>query len=301
MPVLDLPGVRINYTCLSPSQEGAADGAPIVLVHGLASSLAFWYLRIAPALARTRRVVMFDLRGHGRSSMPLTGYTGASMAADLFGILDRLQIDQAHLIGHSFGGNIALHFACAHPERTASLTLADVRIRSLQPKIDLEEWKVWPRYRGQLEHAGVEIDAAAKEIGFEMFERMARLRLGRATDTQELDSLAASPFSGAGGDAAARRWLDLVETTEIRHDLIDAVSVRPEVIATLRTPTLLLYGEQSHCLPTARRLQQLLEKASFQVVPGAGHFFPAKFPERFVDRLRAFIPDECGRRLAATA
>src|SRR5262249_43988029 len=156
----------------------------------------------------------------------------------------------------------------------------DVRVRSLQPKVDLQNWSLWPRYRSQLERIGIEIDEAAKEIGFEMFERLARLRLARPEDLQELDPVAASPFSRRGGEAAARRWLELLETTAMRHELIDTISVRPEDLESLTVPTLLAYGEYSHCLPTAHGLLRLLPDARLETVPGAGHFFPAKFPDR---------------------
>src|SRR5262245_8041617 len=111
MPFLDLPDVRLNYACLEPSDPRGCGREPVVLIHGLASSLAFWYFRIAPDLARQHRVVMLDLRGHGRSSMPATGYAGAAMAADLHALLDHLAVERAHVIGHSFGGNVALQFA----------------------------------------------------------------------------------------------------------------------------------------------------------------------------------------------
>jgi pimeloyl-ACP methyl ester carboxylesterase len=292
MPVLELPDVRLNYICLGPS-EPVGGGEPFVLIHGLASSLAFWYFRIAPGLARRHRVVMLDLRGHGRSSMPRAGYAGAPMAADVHALLDHLSIERAHLVGHSFGGNVALHFACHYPERTGRLTLADVRVRSLQPAVDLQSWPLWPRYRSLLEQAGIEIDAAAKEIGFEMFERFARLRLSNPAELQHLDPLAVSPFSGAGGDPAARRWLEMLETTGIRHELADTVAVRPADLEPLSMPTLLAYGEYSHCLPTAHQLLRRLRGSRLEIVPGAGHFFPAKYPERLVEHMLTFVSEGC--------
>src|SRR5262249_61869382 len=116
MPVLELPDARLNYITLGPN-EPVGGGEPFVLIHGLASSLAFWYFRIAPGLARRHRVVMLDLRGHGRSSMPPTGYAGAPMAADVLALLDRLSVERAHLVGHRFAGHGALLFASASPLR----------------------------------------------------------------------------------------------------------------------------------------------------------------------------------------
>jgi pimeloyl-ACP methyl ester carboxylesterase len=219
MPVLDLPDVRLNYLSLRPTDSAGDDEPPFLLIHGLAANLAFWYARIAPALARRHRVVMFDLRGHGRTSMPAHGYACDRMAADARALLDHLEIDRAHVVGHSFGGNVALHFACRSPDRTASLTMADVRVRALQPRVDLSAWSAWPRMRGYLAQVGIDVDESAEDVGFELFNRMARVRLEPAKDGTQLPVLALSPFAGAGGEAAARLW-------EVSTDLLPR-SARP--------------------------------------------------------------------------
>jgi pimeloyl-ACP methyl ester carboxylesterase len=288
MPFLDLPNVRLNYVSMGPN-EPHGDRAPFLLVHGLAANLAFWYLRIAPALARHHRVVMLDLRGHGRSSMPPTGYGGQSMAGDLRDLLDRLGIDQVHLVGHSFGGNVGLHFACHHPERMASLTLADVRVRSLQPRVDLHKWAAWPQCQGYLDKLGITIDETADEVGFELFEHIARIRLEQPERLQQSLGQVALPFTGSGGDAAARCWLDLLATTSARDELTSGTRTCPTEIAALGIPTLLVYGELSQALPTAFSLQQSVPGARLEIVPNAGHFFPAKYPERLLKPLLEFV------------
>jgi len=285
---LNLRDVRLNYVSMAP-KEPSGDRPPFLLVHGLAANLAFWYLRMAPALARHHRVVMLDLRGHGRSSMPPSG---DEMAGDLHALLDHLGIDRVHLAGHSFGGNVALHFACRYPERMASLTLADVRVRSLQPKVELQKWAAWRQCRSYLDQLGIKIDEAAEDVGFELFERLARLRLERP-ELLEQQSLAhvASPFSGAGGEVAARRWIELLETTSAREDLTNGVRTSPAEIERLVAPILLVYGELSQALPTATHLKQLVPQTRLEIVPGAGHFFPGRFPGRLIDPLLAFAGD----------
>src|SRR5262249_10286306 len=157
---------------------------------------AFWYLRIAPPLAQRHRVIMLDLRGHGRSSMPPRGYSGDSIAADLRALLDHLDIERVHLVGHSFGGNAALHFACLFPERMATLTLADVRVRSLQPKVELKKWAAWAQIRSYFDQVGIAIDEAAEDVGFELFERVARLRVEQPERLEQSLAHVASPFTG---------------------------------------------------------------------------------------------------------
>src|SRR5262249_48533723 len=155
----------------------------------------------------------------------------------------------AHVVGHSFGGNIALHFASLHPNRIDRLTLADVRVRTLQPRIDVESWIAWPRCRRYLEQLGIEIDVHADDVGFELFERVARVRLEQPERMQQLLTEVASPFMGPGGEATARRWLDLLDTTAAREELASGARARPEDIAAIDTPCQLIYGEYSQALP----------------------------------------------------
>src|SRR5688572_7791222 len=109
MSKVRLNGVTIHYRRIP------AEGADLVLVHGLATSLTFWYTRIVPLFARDHCVTVYDLRGHGHSEMPSSGYTTADMAEDLHELLQHLDVRQAHLVGHSYGGAVALHYAILHP------------------------------------------------------------------------------------------------------------------------------------------------------------------------------------------
>lgn len=86
----------------------------MVLLHGLfLGSLAQWYFTVAPALAASHEVVMFDLRGHGRSDRATSGYDLATLVEDLAAVIgDRRPVS---LVGHSYGGLIALAYAKVHP------------------------------------------------------------------------------------------------------------------------------------------------------------------------------------------
>jgi pimeloyl-ACP methyl ester carboxylesterase len=292
MPFLDLPHVRLHYVSLGPTETAEGERPPFLLIHGLAANLAFWYARIAPALARHHRVVMVDLRGHGRSSMPATGYHCDQVAEDARALLDHLQIKRAHVVGHSFGGNVALHFAWRWPARTASLTMADVRVRSVQPRVDLQTWAAWPRIRSHLAQVGITIDETMEEIGFHLFDRIARLRLEQTPATAQSPVLALSPFAGAGGEAAARQWVKLMETTTAGAELIQGAGLVLADIERIAAPTLLVYGEHSQTLPTAFAVRQLLPSSRLEIAPGGGHFFPTRHPEKLVVPLLAFVDEE---------
>lgn len=129
--------------------------APVAMIHGLGANLAFWYLGAVRHLSADLPILLHDLRGHGASSMPQSGYMLHDLAADFAALLDHLQIDRAHVVGHSHGARVALAFAIAHPDRVASLTVADTQLRALQRPMRLADWPHWPRWKAELAAQGV--------------------------------------------------------------------------------------------------------------------------------------------------
>ncbi|GGH57398.1 hypothetical protein GCM10011341_26760 [Frigidibacter albus] len=129
--------------------------APVAMIHGLGANLAFWYLGAVRHLAADMPILLHDLRGHGASSMPPSHYQLHDLADDFAALLDHLQIDRAHVVGHSHGARVALAFAIAHPERVASLTVADTQLRALQRPMRLADWPHWPRWKAELAGQGV--------------------------------------------------------------------------------------------------------------------------------------------------
>ncbi|HWY24837.1 MAG TPA: alpha/beta fold hydrolase, partial [Nevskia sp.] len=99
MPYADLPGVRLHY-------EEAGEGVPLVLLHGIGASRQDWEFNV-PALARRYRVITPDLRGFGLSERS-GNYSVATFANDIWQLLEQLEVERFHLIGHSMGGAVAL-------------------------------------------------------------------------------------------------------------------------------------------------------------------------------------------------
>ena len=105
--------------------DGAATPAPLLLLHGLASAAHIWDL-VAPTLARERRVVALDQRGHGLSDKPDDGYDFATIIADDLAAAEALGLGARFAVaGHSWGANVALELAARQPERVAALLLVD--------------------------------------------------------------------------------------------------------------------------------------------------------------------------------
>src|SRR2546422_6205927 len=119
MPIARVNGVSLYY-------EVAGRGAPLVLVHGFACGIRSWDPQVR-ALSRYRRVIAYDVRGHGLSDAPpdAAAYSPATSVADLHALLAHLKIGRAVVGGLSMGGDIALNFALAHPAMVSALIVAD--------------------------------------------------------------------------------------------------------------------------------------------------------------------------------
>jgi len=307
MPFLTRQDLRTNYQLLGPGP--AAGQVPVALIHGLGANLAFWYLGAVRHL-HDRTLLLHDLRGHGASSMPASGYGLAQLAEDFREMLDDLGLERVHVVGHSHGARVALAFALAHPGRVASLTVADTQIRALQQPMRLCDWAHWPRWKADLMAQGVSsFPSEESEINFrllaELGPRGGAALTARAARHPRLPTPPRSPDDGLEGVALPnrrinlrarqmgargnRQWQTLLETTTAGVELHDESALVLERMATLKVPTLLIYGELSHCLPTSDRLLALIPGARRIVVPGVGHFFPIIKPRLFARALSMFL------------
>lgn len=233
MADLDVRGVRHHVQRLGKGER------TVVFVHGLVmDNLSSFYFTLANPVAAHADVVLYDLRGHGRSARPATGYTVADLVADLAALLDVLAIDRpVHLVGNSFGGTIALAFAAAHPTRVASLVLIDA-------------------------HDGTEGTAA---------QMIATLGLrGDARDAKIAETFAAwlGRHSERKRTRLATHAQALIEGTTLVADLRAA---RPLDTSTITAPTLALYGEHSDVRSRGEALAATLPHATLELVPGCTH------------------------------
>ncbi len=115
---VELRGLSFHY------RDYGGDGRPVVLLHGLASN-ARWWLLVGPLLARRYRVLALDQRGHGESAKPDTGYDFATVVGDLAAFVEALDLERPVVVGHSWGGNVALEYAATHPDQAVGLVLVD--------------------------------------------------------------------------------------------------------------------------------------------------------------------------------
>ncbi len=126
-----MPTVRVNDIDMYYEIHG--EGEPVVLIAGLNSDHTFYQkLGIISRLAERYQVVAFDNRGVGQSGKPDIPYSIEMMADDTDGLLSALGIEQAHILGTSMGGRIAVSLALRYPSRVKSLILVSTIMKSLK-------------------------------------------------------------------------------------------------------------------------------------------------------------------------
>ncbi len=293
MAVVTVKGLRLSYRRMG-------DGPDVVFIHGAAANMAFWRAEVLQPLTRDFRITLYDLRGHGYSDGPPSGYTTGDMASDLDGLLDALAIDRAHLVGHSFGGGVALHHAVLHGERVLSLALADAKVAALQPAQPLAEWAQSGMWLERLRALGIPVSGEST-IDHSLLEIIAQPEWQEARQrVSDRDGLFL-PFAGwNGGRRTAQRWLRLLGTTTAREEFGSPAGLTADTLRTVRQPMLAIYGEYSHCLHTFDWLRGNVSSCRAVICPGVGHFHPAVRPAAFGAHLARFLRDVQAGRAAGT-
>jgi pimeloyl-ACP methyl ester carboxylesterase len=266
-------------------------GEDVVMIHGLGANLAFWYMGIAKEVATRFRVITYDLRGHGRSRMHESGYTLHSMGDDLDALLDHLGVGRAHVVGHSFGARVALAYTIRRPERVASLTVADTQVSCLQPPVRLRDWPHWGMWKKQLIAQGYDTLPADDEI----INYRLLASFNRVSPQRPNGGLSGARHRGPSlrdrdmGRKGALNWERLLRSTSAARDFENDSEITIPALRQIAAPTLVIYGEYSHCLPTCWALKDLIPDSHVMLVRGAGHFHPAVKPRYFVRVLLSFL------------
>lgn len=289
MPVATVNGVRLNYLQLDEPGEaqGTAEREDLVMVHGLATNLAFWYFAYAPVFAKQFRVTLYDLRGHGRSEMPTSGYRPDELAADLAALMDHLGIDKAHFLAHSFGGVVTMNLARRQPQRLRSMVLADSHISAVRHEATPQAWSYGHSIQPLLDRHGLDLDTRDPYFGYKLLTRVAQLQLRDAPVPTELLDLV-SPMMGKGGARTAAQWLKLMATTGAEAEMMGNDGLSLEELRMFEFPIFAMYGDNSQARLTGGELLSVWPHAEFRRVRDAGHFFPASRPDEVISACQRF-------------
>jgi 3-oxoadipate enol-lactonase len=249
--------------------EVRGSGEPLVLLHGFGLDLTMWDLQIGQ-LSERYRVLRYDLRGFGRSSLPAAGEL-YSHEQDLKGLLGQTLTAPAHVVGSSNGGRYALRFALAYPELVRSLALIDSSLDGFE--MSSESYSLWNTVASMARSGKL---AAAKRLWLE--QPLFRSAMQNLNARARLMSV----FS----DYSGWHWLN-----------IDPVVVPSPVVERLheiRAPTLIVTGERDledfHWI--AELLSANILNSVKAVLPNAGHLSSLEQPMAFADLLIDFLEGE---------
>lgn len=265
-----MPFAQINDASLAYDELGA-HGFPIVLLHAGIADRRMWDGCMEPLAAR-HRVVRYDLRGFGESSMPPGAYSHVS---DLLGLLDALRVERAALVGVSMGGRIVIDFTLEHPERVAAL----VPVASA-----MSGYQDWSQ---EMEDGDAAIAQAIEAGDLETANEL-ELRFW-------VDGPHRSPADVDPAVRATARELNAgVLGRAGEQERGDETSVDPPAVtrlAEIRVPTLVVVGDADvqDLLVIAEQLSRLIPGARKAVMPDVAHLPPLERPELFAQLVLDFL------------
>lgn len=278
-----LPIPRVAQLCLGDVEiaydEIEGSGEPLVLLHGLTGHRAD-FLPLLPRLAARRpglRLLAPDLRGHGDSThgADAARFGFEQLVADLVRVLDDCGAPRCHLLGHSFGGMVALRFALAHPTRLASLLLASTA--PFAPPTYTEE---------TFEKSG----AIARTRGMAFLQAVIERRARSAPPTRPSDRQTARWSESYWPHHRHRyRSMDPVAYQALG---LAMVRQRPVVdrLGELALPATVLVGlDDEDFLAGAEALARGIPAADFVRIADAGHHPHREAPEAWLDAVCALL------------
>ena len=247
--------------------EKGSGAPPLLLIQGLGYTADMWH-HVLPGLSAVRRVVMFDNRGVGRSSVPEPPWSVEQLADDAIAVLDAAGGGPAYVFGVSMGGLIAQEVALRHPDRVSALVLGCT-------------------HPGGREAARMDPDAAA-------------MLMDRSPRSPREVVEASLPFVYAG--ETPRDAIDADVEARLRFPLrgkayrgqLDAMRRHRgtyDRLGEIRAPTLVLHGDADRLVQPANAtlLADAIPGAKLVWLPGASHVFWTDQPDRTVAEINAFL------------
>ncbi|PIE15835.1 MAG: 3-oxoadipate enol-lactonase [Rhodobacterales bacterium] len=246
-------------------QHGTPEGPAVVFAHALGSDLHLWD-QLLPLLPQSLRLICYDLRGHGGSSVLPGEYFMGDLVKDAATLLEALNITECVFVGLSIGGMIAQGLAAERPDLVKALVLSNTACKIATPE-------VWQQRIDAIRQSG--IDAIADVTLQRWFTEA-----WRRDNPDQLQNwhkqLNHSPLDGYLGCAAAIGQTDLFDST-----------------ARLRLPTLVIAGGHDGSTPPdlVRETADLIEGARFELIRNAAHMTAVEQPRLYADILTGFVQE----------
>lgn len=249
MPGINRDGVNIYY-------EVHGEGPPLLLTHGYSSTSAMWHGQV-DALAKSHKLILWDMRGHGQSGYPddPKAYSEALTVGDMAAILDAVGAGRAVIGGLSLGGYMSLAFYRAHPERARALLIIDTG-------------------------PGFKKDDAREAWNARALATADRLdREGLAMLKSATSERATARHRDAKGLALAARGMLTQRDARVMELLPDIMVPSLIVVGADDTPFLAASDYMAAKIPGAQKV----------VIPAAGHAVNIDQPKAFVDAVVPFL------------
>ena len=235
------------------------NGKPLILIHGIFSSSFVWRKNI-DELAKHFDVIALDLKGYGYSDKPADGrYGRGDFRQVVLDFMDAIKVNKAVLVGHSWGGGIAMDLALHHPDRVEKLILLDST--GYPPESSFVEWLLRVPSVGRLILAACDKGTFARILKKGVF-------FDPDLATEEEVEGWMRPYYVRGATQAA---------LELRNYHFDMA----EEIRNISQPTLIIWGKEDKALPAemAERFRQDIKNSVLQIIPNCGHNPQEEKPE----------------------
>ena len=264
-----------NGITLAYIELGNPTGRPVVLIHGFTDNARDW-VPLIPFLAKSERLIVVDIRGHGRSSKPECCYSRVDFAYDIKLLLDALAIERADIVGHSLGSIITQTFAEYWPERTRKVVLISST--------------------GGPRRNPAPATAPAEPAGLDFKSEIAKLHDPIDPDSKFMIEWWSSPTPVDAGFLKRQRRDAAAIPVKIWLAVLDQGLTTIELASTLprlKAPALLIWGAKDPIFgPEDRRtLQAGLPAARVVLYPDYGHNPFWEDPERVARDLDTFLAE----------
>ncbi len=264
-------GNIINVKGINTNVHDLGSGFPLLLIHGSGPGVTAWanWRLVMPELANTRRVIALDMLGFGYTERPKDqSYTMDRWVQHAVDLLDTLEIEQADLVGNSFGGALALALTIRHPQRVRRLVLmGSVGVPfTITPGLDA----VWG-YQPSLETMRRLLDIFAYDRSL-VNDELAKMRYEASIRPGFHESFAAM------FPAPRQRWVDAMASSEAD-------------IRALPHETLIVHGREDEVIPlqTSLTLAQWINKSQLHVFGRCGHWTQIEHSQRFINLVSGFL------------
>jgi pimeloyl-ACP methyl ester carboxylesterase len=239
-------------------------GSPLVLIHGLADDHRLWR-KALPDLALRHRVVLYDVRGHGQSSLGEGDGTLSQLGDDLHRLLDEIGLESASVAGFSLGGTIAMRLAIDHPEQVDVLFAVATSSRVGSSAAN------WYAERALM--AGPELRATI--------------------DRDTVDAYHISPGELEEGLAIRRQSTQNpggYQNAALAMAGLRANPLDPELVKITARTLVVCADLDQHCPPKAGEIIAAgIADSTMEIITGSGHMLPAERPQEVASLLIAFL------------